>query len=93
MPGYDGTGPAGRGPLTGQGRGFCVMKVPEAPDEPLTGFAGRSGAPVRFDPAGAAPSGASSADRMRRIASDIRRLRRRIEALRAETGPSDDRRS
>ncbi len=23
MPGYDGTGPAGRGPMTGGGRGFC----------------------------------------------------------------------
>lgn len=23
MPGYDGTGPSGRGPMTGGGRGFC----------------------------------------------------------------------
>jgi hypothetical protein len=23
MPGFDGTGPAGRGPMTGGGRGFC----------------------------------------------------------------------
>ena len=25
MPGFDGTGPGGRGPMTGGGRGFCVM--------------------------------------------------------------------
>jgi hypothetical protein len=93
MPRYDGTGPRGRGPLTGQGGGFCVMKVPQAPGEPLTGFAGRSGIPVRLDPVGAAPWGGFPADRMRRIESDIRRLRRRIEALRAETDSSDDRRS
>ncbi len=24
MPGFDGTGPLGRGPLTGWGRGFCI---------------------------------------------------------------------
>jgi len=25
MPGFDGTGPMGRGPMTGGGRGFCAM--------------------------------------------------------------------
>ncbi len=25
MPGFDGTGPRGMGPLTGGGRGFCVV--------------------------------------------------------------------
>ena len=25
MPGFDGTGPIGQGPMTGGGRGFCVM--------------------------------------------------------------------
>ena len=27
MPGFDGTGPLGQGPLTGGGRGFCVMPL------------------------------------------------------------------
>ena len=27
MPGFDGTGPAGRGPMTGRGRGFCVVRL------------------------------------------------------------------
>ncbi|HHW54937.1 MAG: DUF5320 domain-containing protein [bacterium] len=25
MPGFDGTGPLGEGPLTGGGRGFCIV--------------------------------------------------------------------
>jgi len=25
MPGFDGTGPSGQGPMTGGGRGFCAM--------------------------------------------------------------------
>jgi hypothetical protein len=25
MPGFDGTGPMGQGPMTGGGRGFCAM--------------------------------------------------------------------
>jgi hypothetical protein len=27
MPGFDGTGPRGLGPLTGGGRGFCIMPL------------------------------------------------------------------
>jgi hypothetical protein len=27
MPGFDGTGPIGLGPLTGGGRGFCIMPL------------------------------------------------------------------
>ncbi len=27
MPGFDGTGPSGTGPLTGKGRGFCVLPI------------------------------------------------------------------
>jgi hypothetical protein len=46
MPGFDGTGPRGRGPMTGGGRGFCVLKAPGKPDESVTGFAGLSGRPV-----------------------------------------------
>lgn len=29
MPGRDGTGPFGRGALTGRGMGFCVVKLPD----------------------------------------------------------------
>lgn len=46
MPGFDGTGPQGRGPMTGNGGGYCLMKMPDAPGEPETGFAGLAGRSV-----------------------------------------------
>jgi hypothetical protein len=30
MPGFDGTGPSGMGPMTGGGRGFCAVPLPAA---------------------------------------------------------------
>jgi hypothetical protein len=30
MPGFDGTGPRGMGPMTGGGRGFCAVPLPMA---------------------------------------------------------------
>ncbi len=46
MPGYDGTGPKGLGPMTGRGGGYCLIKIPRTPGESQTGFAGLSGKPV-----------------------------------------------
>jgi len=48
MPEHDGTGPKGRGPMTGRGRGHCMLKIPQTSNEPLTGFVGRSGQPVQI---------------------------------------------
>jgi len=31
MPGFDGTGPMGQGPMTGRGRGFCAQRTTPAP--------------------------------------------------------------
>jgi len=46
MPGFDGTGPLGQGPMTGRGQGFCVLTTSkENPDE-IQGFAGIDGKPV-----------------------------------------------
>jgi hypothetical protein len=46
MPNFDGTGPLGRGPLTGRGRGYCVLR--ESGEEPgrIEGWAGIDGVPV-----------------------------------------------
>ena len=46
MPNLDGTGPQGKGPMTGRGRGYCVLR--ESNDEPgqMQGFAGLGGIPV-----------------------------------------------
>lgn len=44
MPGFDGTGPGGMGPMTGGGRGYCVSAV--GAGRPLAGarmFFGRGG--------------------------------------------------
>ncbi|HUU19456.1 MAG TPA: DUF5320 domain-containing protein [Sedimentisphaerales bacterium] len=46
MPGFDGTGPLGRGPMSGQGRGFCILRSSENSPGQLLGFAGLRGVPV-----------------------------------------------
>ena len=46
MPGFDGTGPLGRGPMTGRGQGFCVLKTSEENPGQAKGFAGLQSVPV-----------------------------------------------
>ena len=46
MPGFDGTGPLGQGPMTGQGRGFCVLTTLEENPNELQGFIGIDGKPI-----------------------------------------------
>ena len=33
MPNYDGTGPDGKGPMTGFGRGYCVIPITNSEQE------------------------------------------------------------
>jgi len=43
MPGFDGTGPLGQGPMTGWGRGYCALPVQKtAPYPPAYGLWVRS---------------------------------------------------
>jgi hypothetical protein len=49
MPGFDGTGPSGQGPMTGRGRGFCVLRVCAENPKEIKGFAGLQGMPVNQD--------------------------------------------
>jgi hypothetical protein len=53
MPGFDGTGPRGSGPMTGRGMGYCVVPVGD-----LASARG-AGAPAAssYNPAGAFPPG------------------------------------
>ena len=37
MPGFDGTGPAGMGPMTGWGQGYCITSRPAYAPRPLYG--------------------------------------------------------
>jgi hypothetical protein len=46
MPGFDGTGPRGQGPMTGRGEGYCAIELP-APGRVPRGYAGLQGTPVR----------------------------------------------
>ena len=46
MPGFDGIGPSGQGPMSGQGRGFCVLIISNAKPSQLQGFAGLQGVPI-----------------------------------------------
>jgi len=81
MPGYDGTGPRGRGPMTGRGRGYCLLKLSGGPDEPLSGFSGRSGDPVRLWPDGIGMDLASLSLQVQCLEAELRDIRRRIVAL------------
>ncbi|MFQ6100948.1 MAG: DUF5320 domain-containing protein [Anaerolineae bacterium] len=47
MPGFDGTGPQGQGPMTGRGEGYCALVIPESGQAPY-GYAGLQGTPVRL---------------------------------------------
>ena len=47
MPGFDGTGPRGEGPLTGRGEGYCTVAFPESGGAPY-GYAGLQGRPVQL---------------------------------------------
>ena len=38
MPGFDGTGPAGLGPMTGRGIGYCVIKLDSSSREDIKKF-------------------------------------------------------
>ena len=46
MPGFDGTGPRGKGPMTGKAQGYCLLKIPDDAGEAKSGFAGLAGKPI-----------------------------------------------
>jgi hypothetical protein len=48
MPGFDGTGPRGQGPLTGRGEGYCAVKLPDEAGQTADGYAGLRGTPVQI---------------------------------------------
>lgn len=48
MPGFDGTGPAGMGPMTGGGRGWCLYPAGYNPYSPLYAGYGPYPAPTPY---------------------------------------------
>ncbi len=50
MPGFDGTGPRGEGPMTGRGEGHCALALPGPGDRAVVyGYAGQQGVPVQIE--------------------------------------------
>ena len=47
MPGFDGTGPLGQGPMTGRSRGFCVLTTSKENPDQIDGLVGIEGKPIR----------------------------------------------
>ena len=47
MPGFDGTGPLGKGPMTGRSRGFCILTTPKDNPGQIDGLVGIEGKPIR----------------------------------------------
>jgi hypothetical protein len=46
MPGFDGTGPLGQGPMTGRGMGFCVLRELKDRSGQAEGLVGIQGTPI-----------------------------------------------
>jgi len=56
MPGFDGTGPRGLGPMTGRGKGYCAIALPPpGTGRAPYGYAGLAGRPVQMSPTGLCP--------------------------------------
>jgi len=50
MPGFDGTGPRGLGPMTGRGDSYCAFVLPEPGTQGTAyGYAGLAGIPTRLN--------------------------------------------
>jgi hypothetical protein len=86
MPGFDGTGPAGLGPMTGGCRGYCILKVDDKPGEPVKGFAGLQGRPVCRFPGSIHTDLASLHAQLGQISAMIRTARIRIKTLETRAG-------
>jgi len=82
MPGLDGTGPRGIGPMTGWGRGLCILKLPDGSGAPLTGVAGLGARPVGSQ-SGLRVDVALVREQIRELATGLRALQGRLDALQA----------
>jgi hypothetical protein len=84
MPGFDGTGPRGRGPMTGRGRGYCVLRLPRDVGESVEGLIGAAGRAVRIADAAGGPATASLRRRVAELERAVHAIRERIATLGAD---------
>ena len=47
MPDFDGRGPSGKGPMTGRGKGFCILKTSNIKPDQINGLIGIEGKSVK----------------------------------------------
>ena len=85
MPGYDGTGPRGEGPLTGRGDGYCVIELPEDPERTATGFLGLDGVPTTIHADPCSPSDTRSSRDISGIQRSLLSIAEELEELDAAT--------
>jgi len=83
MPGFDGTGPQGRGPMSGNAGGYCLINMPDEPNEPRTGFAGLAGKAVTIadDPRNEDLSRLQT--RLREIQAALQAMKSRLAEMKA----------
>jgi len=81
MPGFDGTGPRGMGPMTGGGRGMCVVNLSAGMD-PVVGQVGHTSWPV-CQPLTRHAELAQLRGQARYLEGVLAGIRGRIECLRA----------
>jgi len=87
MPKFDGTGPQGLGPMSGGVRGLCILKLPQKPDEPVTGFAGQSGRRVFISSASHTTDVMNLKSRVQYIGAMLNHLRSRVYNLEVSEKP------
>jgi len=68
--------------MTGKSRGYCLLKLSGGAGELLTGFAGRSGLPVRLRPDSIGMGSVFLSLQVRCLEAELRDIRRRIVVLR-----------
>ncbi len=81
MPGFDGTGPRGQGPMTGKANGFCLIRMPDDPGQPRTGFVGMAGDPVAMGPDLSKADALSLQARLREMQFVLTAMRSRLDGL------------
>jgi hypothetical protein len=84
MPGFDGTGPRGGGPMTGRAGGYCLLKISDTAGEPRTGFIGLAGKPVTISNDSRQTDIALLQDRLREVQALLHGMKLRVADL--ETG-------
>lgn len=86
MPGFDGTGPRGKGPMTGKAQGYCLLNIPDDITESETGFAGLAGEPVAPGPGFRRMAGISLQSRLATLQAALVKMKSRLTELEAGGG-------